>query len=140
MFEGFDYSVHYGILDPVSILNTCGPPSRAYIDRLNHENGFYDRLLASVTAEGVRNPILVTSNSRGVRCDRHGGSRLWVAQRLGLPIPCLISDWVGRFRDLEELATREAVLAMFRDQPESLLANQQGLHVLNLPQVHLTED
>lgn len=156
MFGEFDFRIHYGILNGDAIFNACGPPDAAYIDRLNQRDGFYDKLTASVAREGFRNPILVTSGRQGlpdlnparlppeihpetiVCCDRNGGSRLWVANRLRLPIPCLISDWVGTFRHLEELLSREAVLAKFRDPPEGLLVNRHGLHVLNLPQVHLT--
>ena len=157
MFEGYPYRVFYGVLDPFAIHNYCGPPNQAYIDRLNARDGFYERLEASVAREGFQNPILVTSGRQGVPnikldrlppdirenldtivcCDRNGGSRLWVARRLGLAIPCVISDWVGQFAHLEELRTPRDVVAKYRNPPEKLVVNEHGLHVLGLPQTHL---
>lgn len=157
MFQDYPFSVRYGLIDPNLIVNYCGPKSQQYIDKLNRESGFYERLEQSILRDGFRNPILVTSGHQGcpnikvdrvpaelrrdlekiLICDRNGGSRLWVAQRHNIPVPCLISDFVGRFRDLEELNTIEEVESKYADRARKIVANEHGIHIYDLPMAHL---
>jgi hypothetical protein len=85
------------------------------IERLNEKNNFYNNLEESVLREGFKNPILVNYHKcdpimlkslpktiqntpkRFVVCDFLGGSRLYIAQKHNMDIPCIVSDWKGDF-------------------------------------------
>ena len=85
------------------------------IERHNSENDFYNKLEQSILDSGIKNPILVNSgkcdpilfktlpktiqntNKRFLVCDFLGGSRLYIAQKHDLHIPCIVSDWTGNF-------------------------------------------
>ena len=127
---------------------------RTYVDQFNAVSGHYCHLEASIRAEGFRNPIVVAAGFlqrrrpvevppalRGpglIACEYLGGSRLWVAQRLGLDVPCIVND-ASRAVDGEVLANAEAVLSKFMDKPRSLRMNGNGVYLNNLPYVHLPE-
>src|SRR5690606_37203979 len=69
-----------------------------------------------------------------------GGSRLWVAQKHGLPVPCVVNDRKGVLPDAEELPNLAAVLAKFTDRPRTAEFGPAGAYVNHLPYVHLPED
>lgn len=127
---------------------------KRYIAEFNRANGHFDRLLRNVAAEGIRNPVMISSgclicrrpeeippawrNRRPLLVSEYlGGSRLWAAQRLGLAVPAIISDCdhavSGRIlRDLDEVA------ACFTDRPASIkYHSSQAVLVGDLPFVHL---
>ena len=99
--------------------------------------GHYAKLESSMLQEGMRNPIIVTCGPPRRRSldqippeirNRHpreilimetltGGSRLWVAQKHNMAIPCLINDWTGRFSNLPVLNTVEQALIHYKDPP-----------------------
>ena len=102
------------------------------IDGLNERTNFYNNLEKSILKEGFRNPIIVNAgwcpkirdrgfndrlpldmqedNSKILACNTNGGSRLWVAQRNDLDIPCIIVDYINRFEDFPILETRDDIL------------------------------
>jgi hypothetical protein len=159
MYCNYPFSIHFAVLDPNLIYNYCGPKTQQYIDTLNAENGFYIKLEESVKRTGLRNPILVTSGYQGcpnikvnripselrndlqkiIVCDRNGGSRLWVAQRLGLSIPCIISDWTERFSHEKELFSIPDIMKCYTDTPDEIIVNDHGVHIRSLPQIHLNQ-
>lgn len=110
--------------------------------------GHYERLEKSILAEGFRNPITVTCGpprKRSWDCvppemrnadhknllfleTTVGGSRLWIAQKHNMTIPCLVNDWTGRFQSHKELANVEEIKRLYAD-PSKRLAfdNRVGL-------------
>lgn len=140
-----------------------------YVRAFNDRTGHYDRLEASIRKEGIRNPIMLTAGrlerrrmselppdvdvSRAIVSEYLGGSRLWVARKLGLWfVPVIVNDHVGlflsrRFLDnatvgevasLTVIASREELLARFADRPEVVRFNPGvGAYVNALPYVHI---
>lgn len=123
------------------------------IHQRNKRDKFYTLLEKSILQEGFRNPILVcagwcppkkykklpptmkNNKNKILICDRHGGSRLWIAQKHDLDIPCIISDFCGRFNDQALCENQNDVLKYFQDQPDRLVINAHGVHVRKLPQI-----
>jgi len=119
------------------------------VDDLNKENGFYIKLEKSILKEGFRNPILVDAGScrlmrKGIEnprlpiemqqdhkkiltCNYSGGSRLMIAQKLNLEIPCIISDFINRFPDFKLLETEQDIISCCIDQPFRVSFNLQGV-------------
>ena len=103
--------------------------------------GHYEKLEQSVLQEGFRNPILITCGKPQRRKLHHlppemlakdpsellllegftGGSRLWVAQKYNLNVPCIVNDFTGRFKRLTPLRTADEVKAYFKDTPRFLI-------------------
>lgn len=163
------YKVYYAILPSNIIQAGVGPGQfhtplsklekerEKYIENLNKKNGFYQKLEQSILQEGFRNPILVNAgfckevykkylpkeaqedHTKILACDSNGGSRLYIAKKHNLDIPCLISDFVGRFvkSGFEELKTKEEILQKYKDKPKDIIFSQSGLQVSHLPQSHL---
>lgn len=131
-----------------------------YISNLNKKNSFYVKLEASIQKDGILNPILVQAGycteiyrkylpeshqkdlSKALCCDRNGGSRLFIANKLKLDVPCIISDFAGRFKDVgfEELHDKEAVMRKYKVRPKQIIINQAGVHVGQPIQLHLEAD
>ena len=128
-----------------------------YIAKMNRKNGFYDKLEESILKEGFRNPILIKSGwCSGITkrrrppelknniknllvCDSLGGSRLYVAVKHNMKIPCIVADFVGRFSDQPKLNSAEAILSYFVDKPEEVIINEMGMYMKFLPHSHLEE-
>lgn len=131
---------------------------------LNNICGHYSQLEASILKEGIRNPVTVTCGRPRKRTINHlppelrqkdpsqlllletttGGSRLHVAQKYNLRIPCIVSDWTGRFRGQPELLDAADARACYRDQPKSISFNRSLGFVENFDQhkvgYHLGDD
>jgi len=158
MFSPFDFSVRYASLDPNIIFNFVGRvKTPEIIDERNQVDDFFNRLEESIRVNGIRNPILVTSGVRGttviktrglpsllirdldriIICDRNGGSRLWAAKKLGILIPCIISDFNGRFASERELMSIDEIKNCYSDPPGTLKVDHMGVHVIALPQIHM---
>jgi len=74
-------------------------------------------------------------------CYNSGGSRLWVAQKYNMKIPCIISDCIGRFsNELLVEKIEKSILQFFKDKPSRILINSNGVMVQKLPNIHLQED
>ncbi len=117
-------------------------PERSWLNKLENRNGFYTKLEASILEEGFRNPIFCNAIEQGFFC-RVGTSRLWIAKKHGLDIPCVIADYVSRFENLELLETEKEIRAKFKEQPDVVdLDNETKVgHVWigGLPHYHLNE-
>ena len=133
--------------------STVGRRARANIIRefeegINQICGHYTKLEASMLAEGMRNPLIITCGQPLRRTLNHlppelrsmdqsrwlllegtaGGSRLWVAQKHDMVIPCFVNDRTGRFAGAEAITTVEQALAKYQDPPAQLVINpKQGL-------------
>lgn len=126
-----------------------------WVKTLNRKNGFYNKLEESILKDGIRNPILVVAgfcrenkirnlpvymqadHSKILFCGSNGGSRLWVAQKHKMEVPCIISDFVDRFPDEKILENEEEIMQYYKDKPKKIKINDYGVAVSNLPQVHL---
>lgn len=104
---------------------------------INRICGHYTRLEASILAEGMQSPLVITCGPPFRRKMLHlppemrflqpsnwltlegftGGSRLWVAQQHNLMVPCFINDRTGRFEGSERITTTEQAAAKYRIVP-----------------------
>lgn len=130
--------------------------AKNWIDAMNKRNDFYNRLEESILKDGFRNPILVRSGwcpPRKVQylpremeqdpdkilvCDANGGSRLWVAQKHNLNVPCIISDFNGRFINENMLQSTEEIGGYYNDVPDYIeIIENHGVRVRGVPHYHL---
>jgi len=131
----------------------------AYIKMKNNENGFYTKLEENILSMGFLNPILVCAgqcvesykswlpesmkqdSNTILACDRLGGSRLWVAQKHNMDIPCIISDFIDMFGEREEFEVLDSIPAIVRKFKTKARAKvtPDGVHVYDLPHTHLGE-
>ena len=152
--------IRYGILDPKELSdwvlvtnkhygNGIGgfgsrpvKPPLDWIRKLESRNQFYTRLEESILKEGIRNPIFCNSIAEGT-FSRVGTSRLWIAKKHKIPVPCIIADYVDRWTELEELNGEDEIRAKFQDQPHivDLTSPTKVGHVWigGLPHYHLDE-
>lgn len=128
---------------------------RLYVDGFNAVASHYRRLEESMIAEGFRNPVVVAAGGLQKRritevppdlrtnglicCEYVGGSRLWVAQRLGMEVPCIVNDFGSVLPGAETLPDRAAILAKFKDRPRLVRIGRQGAFLNDLPYTHLRE-
>jgi hypothetical protein len=49
-----------------------------------------------------------------------GGSRLHIAQKYNMTIPCIVNDWTGRFDHAVEVVSEAQARAYYKDQPKSI--------------------
>lgn len=111
-----------------------------YEQALDQLCGHYQRLEESILREGFRNPITVTCGSprkrsweqlppelRALPPDQllilettTGGSRLHVAQKHDMEIPCIVSDWHGRFRTAPRINNEAEARLCYLDQPRTI--------------------
>ena len=126
------------------------------IKTLNDDRGFYTKLEESILKDGFRNPILVNAgwcpvvrdreqnvrlplkmqedHSKILSCPQNGGSRLYIAQKNKLQIPCLIADYVDRFPDFEIVETKEEILEYYTDKPKKIMMLKESFRIFRLPQ------
>lgn len=128
---------------------------QVYVDGFNRASRHYERLEESVRRDGFRNPVMVSAGGLDRRseleippdkrspdavvCEYLGGSRLWVAQRLGLDVPCIVNDRANVFPDAKVLKGIPDVLERFLDTPRTVRMNGDGVYLNDLPYMHLPE-
>lgn len=163
-----NYKLYYGTLLSNSINDLCGAAyniknhktpeklARAkeeYIDFFNKKNGFYIKLEESILTEGIHNPIIVnagyvTAHLRSLFkqqtdflvCDNNGGSRLRLAQKHNLTVPCIILDFIGKFANdsnYTELFTSEDILRYFKNPPGNIQLHEDKIVIGNPFHSHL---
>lgn len=128
-----------------------------HIKFINEQTGFFDNLEKSILKEGFRNPILINAGwcakirDRGINnrlplemqedhskilsCSQNGGSRLYIAQKHNLKIPCIVADYVDRFPEFKLLETKEDVLEQYIDKPQKIMLLKDSFRIYHLPQV-----
>jgi hypothetical protein len=114
---------------------------KEYEYELNKICGHYDKLEHSILAEGIRNPVVITCGYPKRRSIKFlppellsqpessllllegtsGGSRLHVAQKHDMTIPCIVNDWTGRFCHYPEVLTEQQARSYYKDQPELIV-------------------
>jgi hypothetical protein len=137
------YEIRYGFVDPdyisdrVIVYNpkygeSIGPwgsrpvsPPQSKIERLYP---FYENLEKSIEEEGFRNPIFCNSIEFGTFC-KYGTSRLWIAKKKNLDIPCIIADFVEQWKSLELLQNKEDVENKFQDMPQVLELEEEYMRI-----------
>jgi hypothetical protein len=131
--------------------------TRKIVGKRNNKDFFYSKLERSISLQGIRNPIIVSAGfvSKGaikylpkhlreedeieklLVCDRHGGSRLYLAKRYNSDLPCIVNDFVDMFPNSIELKNEDDIRNLFLDQPRRIIVNEHGLHLVDVPQIHL---
>lgn len=126
------------------------------IDSLNEKNGFYINLEASILKDGFRNPILVNAgwcarirdrgkndrlplemqddHSNILSCPQNGGSRLMIAQKHNLKIPCIVADYIDRFPQFKLLETKEDILEQYTHKPGRVAFLKDTFSIYQVPQ------
>jgi hypothetical protein len=114
-----------------------------YEQELNKICGHYSKLEDSIFSEGIRNPVVITCGLPKYRTLDHlppemldmpeenllllegstGGSRLHIAQKYDIEIPCIINDWTGRFDEHPAITTEEEARMCYLDQPETAIVD-----------------
>jgi len=112
---------------------------REFEDGMDRICGHYQKLEESILKEGMRNPVVVTCGlpvRRDVKYlppemrsadpkslllleSLQGGSRLWIAQKHNIPVPCIVNDWTGRFTH-SPLTSVEEVMTLYKDKPSTV--------------------
>ena len=113
---------------------------REYEQALDQLCGHYRRLEQSILEQGFRNPVTITCGVPRKRTMNHlppemrgwgprnlliletttGGSRLHVAQKHNMRIPCIVSDWCGRFDQEPEIRDETEARMCYLDQPRTI--------------------
>ena len=151
------YRIFYGILEYCDIEDVALVDNKDYGTRvgkygsrpvgpditsrqkLEQKYGFYSKLEASIDEEGIRNPIFCQSIEEGT-FGKYGLSRLWLAKRKRIPIPCIIADYVDRWTQLEELFTKDDIRSKYIDQPTIIALEDTFMKIAGCEQMHLEEE
>lgn len=110
------FEVRYVVLDPNLIISKISPA-------VGEE---YDKHEQSILAEGFRNPIIVVAKDK-IYCLTIGGTRLSIATKHGLSIPCIVSDYVGRFKNEPLIKNVNEMLEYYKDKPLKIIFVENGL-------------
>jgi hypothetical protein len=108
--------------------------------------GHYTKLEASIMTEGIRNPVIITCGLPKRRTVNHvppellagpegnllllegttGGSRLHIAQKYNMTIPCIVNDWTGRFDHAVEVVSEAQARSYYKDQPKLVIVDPRN--------------
>ena len=135
--EPIVYQIRYAQVDSRLIENSI-VPNKVRIEKLNAVNGFFIKLEQSIMKEGIRNPVVLTSQG-GKITNRYGGSRVLIAQKYNLIIPAIIADFDGRFAHGELLTSIAQIEEKFKDKPRKILLKHYGINVSGCEHYHLNE-
>lgn len=119
--------------------------TKQYEEGLNSICGHYEKLEKSILKEGFRNPLVVTrgfplkrklshlppevlnlsASERYILEGVTGGSRLWVAQKYNIPVPCIVNDRTNNSTTTKLIEKKEDALIYYKDQPKSLYIDRR---------------
>lgn len=156
------YKIHFAILPARSVYNYVGPwdcyDDSSTIKRKEYKyyenKEWYDSLEEDVVINGYKNPIFIVAGElppndwrnmplhgrrNRLTCNQLGGSRLFVGQKLELEIPCIISDFDGRFNNLKEIYHLSEINEYFTDPLENIIYSRWGLRVKTSP-LYIADD
>lgn len=114
--------------------------TREYEEGLDKICGHYSKLEKSIVEEGFRNPLIITCGTPRRRKLTHlppemrstpthewllmegttGGSRLWVAQKYNIPVPCIVNDFTGKFNAGVKIKSVQQAKLYYKDPPLNL--------------------
>ena len=122
--------------------------AQQHVDCRNQRDNFFNNLEQSILKNGFRNPVVVQAGylppttwrnmppyltEKGLDnvlvCMDWGGSRLWVAQKHNLEVPCLILDFVGRFKNERWLKTMDDIRSVFTDKPDKIVLEKNRFNM-----------
>jgi len=132
------YIIKFALVEARRI-NKNFEPDENRIKKMNEENGFFDKLEASILKEGIRNPIVINAKIIDGEIDfemRYGGSRLWVAQKHNMEIACIIADFDNIFPDAEILKPHK-IKEKFQDKPRHVKFKPHGVNISGCEDYHL---
>lgn len=124
---------------------------KEFEEELDKKCGHYKRLEESMLAEGMRNPLIITCGLPLIRKIHHlppelrtrpnstllllegttGGSRLWIAQKYNMVVPCLINDRTGAFKDEILVKNAKDATQYYKDEVSLGFAPHRGLYELH---------
>ena len=90
---------------------------------------FYDTLEASVQKEGFRQPCCGYAFQDGLFI-KTGMSRAYIAKKLGISFPMIVSDHVGAYSECPMVTN---LRDYFYPMPENLVFDHVGFHYTRLP-------
>lgn len=118
------------------------------LDKRNSIDDFYKRLEEHVLQNGFEDPITINAGfvkapiwnrhppeqrtlpkKEILSCYKLGSSRLWIAQKHNLSLPCIVNDFVDRFTDAEELKTEEDIMSKFINKPSNIIFDPDGVYI-----------
>ena len=104
-----EFFEHKGYVDNEDLRTVCG---QEYIQKMDDAIGHFRLLEESLQKNGWENPVVITTGVPKIRnlntipkkrwtedtkswllCEHFGGSRTTIAAKLGIPVPCIISDF-----------------------------------------------
>lgn len=147
-----NYKVYCMDLPSEDIYNCIGQTE----DVISKSPKFYKKLEESILREGFRNPILVCAGicpsiylrnlpdkmrddpNKILCCVKMGGSRLWVAQKHKLIVPCIVSDFKNIFNGFTEYENTSDLFQFFKDRPQWITFTNYGVSTAMLYASHLT--
>ena len=147
------YTIRYGVVPSSLISDRVLVANPAYGDpigkwgsrpvtpgghKLRLLGDFYSKLEESILREGFRNPIFCNCYEEGT-FSRYGTSRLWLAKKHNLDIPCVIADHVGTWVELEELNKKTEIEAKFKDIPEIIHLGWKDMRIDGCAHTHLLD-
>ena len=150
------YKIRFVTLSSRSIYNYVGPwdwndneirrAKRAYLyDRMVT---WFDELEQSILLDGIKNPISIVSGKlrlndwlslpeyarkNQLTCNLLGGSRLFIAQKHDLPVPCIVSDFTDRFSNCPEVYQATDIKKLFVNPPSRIIYSKHGLDLRTIP-------
>lgn len=141
---GGTYRVKFGLLTP-----DLFPKGFVMADNIHRQNekkyGFYSRLEESVKREGFRNPVLFWDKpgNTGTAQVPYGGSRMYTAFKLDIPIPAIVCDWPPHnpaYDGWEDVNSVADVLEKFKDPPTVVEFRPDCFHFWGCAQVQLEDE
>lgn len=146
---------YFSIIPSKNIHNSISPElQEGHIDELNEQSGFFTKLEESILKEGIINPILVSIGwappaiinrlpkeaqdnfENEFICFCQGGSRLLIAQKYNMDIPCIVSDFTGKLSNQIELDDK-GIANCFKTSQVKIVRGGKGLVIKNLANHHL---
>ncbi len=124
--------------------------AESYVKKLNDRNRFFIRLEESILTNGFRNPVLVNAGFVSPRklnflppemkadpkkilfTTSNGGSRLWIAAKHNIEIPCMVSDFIGRFENELEIKTEKEFKTYYKDTVRGINFGEYGITIKTL--------
>lgn len=122
--------------------------------------GHYTNLEKSILKDGFLNPLIITCGYPLIRKIENvppewqdkdvrdlllleggtGGSRLWIAQKYNMEIPCIINDTTSRFTYLPMIYSTDDVKQYYTTPPEITLSTTWGFREINDTATHIHLD
>jgi hypothetical protein len=150
------YKVRYAELPAKDIYNYVGPWDyrdderrrfkRQYL--YDQKKEWYDELEKDILINGYKNPILIVcgelapgdwssipefAKKKSLVCNILGGSRLFIGQKHSLLVPCIISDFLGRFSDCPDIFQPANIKSYFTNPPTDIKYTKYGLDLRTTP-------